>query len=115
MNALVINPGAGPVSGSTLDHAYANMERLLADAGMKGGEFHRDCDPDNESDDGRFVFLVNIGDEKVSVAMPGIPLRRVRYMGRKYQNAWDFPRLYVDGDSWLWKFAASTLRDWGKS
>jgi hypothetical protein len=29
----------------------------------------------------------------------------VRYLGIPGQNIWDFPRLFVDGSSWVWKFA----------
>ncbi len=40
--------------------------------------------------------------------MPGIPLSEVRYV--KGLNAWLFPRLYVDGSSWLWEFAINMAR-----
>lgn len=109
---ILINPGTGPVQGATLDHAYDNMRALLADAGMPAAKFRRD--PDEDVDGGRFPFLVTIGDDEVSVDMPGIPLERVRYTGADDQNIWDFPRLYVDGSSWVWMFAVNRLRDWEK-
>lgn len=36
--------------------------------------------------------------------MPGIALENVRYVGADDQNIWDFPRLYVEGSSWVWEF-----------
>lgn len=117
MTVVFINPGTGPVEGATLDNAYENMAALLKDAKLDGATFNRDCDAEEEG--GRFSFLVTIpgysekhGD--VPVDMPGIPLKRVRYTGAASQNICDFPRLYVDGSSWVWKFAVSILRDWVK-
>lgn len=40
-----------------------------------------------------------------SVDMPSLSLEKIRYMGEKTQNIWDFPRLYVNGSSWVWKYA----------
>lgn len=113
---VIINPGSGPVAGATVDHAYTNMAKLLEDSGC-GPEFHRDPDPKSEDGDGRFAFLVPCAPSKrhprgrdVSVLMPGIPLERVRYMGEPRQRILDFPRLYVDGNSWVWEFAIDALR-----
>jgi hypothetical protein len=114
MTAVIINPGTGPVEGATLDHAYKNMLALLKDAGLKDATFTRDAEAKEEG--GRFAFLVHIaGAERfgpVSVDMPGIPLARVRWLDKKHQNIWGFPRLYVDGSSWVWKFAVGILADW---
>lgn len=111
---IIISPGTGPVEGATIDHAYANMDALLKDAGLVGATWSRDIDAEEQG--GRFSFLVNIpGAERfgrLTVDMPGIPLERVRYTGDEGQNIWDFPRLYVDGSSWVWKFAVNRLRDW---
>ena len=37
--------------------------------------------------------------------MPGIPTERVRYLGDPGQNIWDYPRLYVNGESGVWSIA----------
>ncbi len=34
--------------------------------------------------------------------MPGFPLDRVRYIEGEKRSILDFPRLYVDGSSWIW-------------
>lgn len=110
MTMVIINPGTGPVEGATLDHAYHNMAALLADAGMPGGMFNRDCEA-KEEDDGRFAFTTRVEGKDVSILMPGLPLDEVRYTGEPGQNIWNYPRLYVDGSSWVWKFAVSQLKD----
>jgi len=45
--------------------------------------------------------------------MPGLPLDLVRYTGENGQNIWNFPRLYLDDSSWVWKFAANILANEG--
>lgn len=40
--------------------------------------------------------------------MPGWPLGQVRW--QPDADAWQFPRLYVDGGSWLWGFAVGIAR-----
>lgn len=113
---IIINPGTGPVEGATLDHAYENMRALLKDCGRPEAKFRRD--PETDVEGGRFPFLVTCppdGEEhhkewEVTVDMPGIPLEEVRFLGKKDQNIWHFPRLYVDGSSWVWKFAINSLR-----
>ncbi len=116
MTQVIINPGTGPVAGATLDNAYKNMEALLRDAGIPDAKWCRDVDA--EEGGGRFSFLVTVPDPDdegsttgCPVDMPGIPLAEVRYLGEPGQNIWDFPRLYVDGSSWVWKFAVSQLRE----
>lgn len=113
---IIINPGTGPVEGATLDHAYENMRALLKDCGHPDAKFRRDPEADVEG--GRFPFLVTCPPDEdhpkaweVTVDMPGISLAKVRWTDAKGQNIWDFPRLYVDGSSWAWKFAVNAPRD----
>lgn len=112
---IVINPGSGPVDGATLDHAYDNMQRLIEDAGLTGATFARDSEAEEE-DDGRFSFRISVpGGERfgtIAIEMPGIPLAEVRWMKEPGQNIWDFPRLYVNGSSWVWFFAVRRVREW---
>lgn len=116
MTVVIINPGAGPISGRcTLENAYANMDALLKDAGLTDALYSRDMDA--EESDGRFSFCVAIKGfteehGTVAVDMPGLPLSQVRYSGKLPTPI--PPRLYVDGSSWWWPFATSILRDWLK-
>lgn len=70
------------------------------------------CEKDKESDaNGRFRFVLVRGERRCEIDMPGLPIDRVRYVGGEGQDIWDFPRLYVDGSSWVWKFAVNRARD----
>ncbi|MET9402659.1 hypothetical protein [Kitasatospora sp. NPDC002965] len=37
--------------------------------------------------------------------MPGLSLDQVRWMNEPDQNIWNYPRLFVDGSSWVWWYA----------
>ncbi len=109
MTVVVINPGAGPVDGSNEALAVIAMTQFVKDS---GAECFRRRDKRHDYD-GRFAFHVYRGDKKFEIDMPGLPIDKVRYVG-KPQSALDFPRLYADGSSWLWCFAVSTVKDDGE-
>lgn len=107
---VYLNPGSGEVEGALEANAYTNIK-----------QFVKDCDPslkwhwrrNRKADygEGRFAFMVFCNEfptHKVEIQMPGWELKRVRFMDGKTQDVWEFPRLYVDGSSWLWKFAILT-------
>ena len=99
---MQVNPGAGPVPNATEANAVDNMPRFIADCSAKNLAFVRV--PEQDDGDGRYSFLVYRESRCHLVQMPGLPLERVRFMTDQ-QNARDYPRLYRDGGSWLWKFA----------
>jgi hypothetical protein len=35
----------------------------------------------------------------------------LRFTGAADQNIWDFPRLYVNGSSWVWIYAVGSVAD----
>lgn len=128
MTVAFINPGSGPVDGATEELACLAMEQLVKDTGSE--RFER-C-PRHDSD-GRYGFKIyrrnkhenlNAIDVEmpslspdlhaVDVEMPGLPLDQVRYLGPP-QNILNFPRLYVDGSSWVWCFAVSAVLRSGES
>lgn len=106
---IIINPGSGPVHDSTYFNAKANMVVFMADS--HSHSLHEVVDSDQG--DGRFRFFVHRGGRWHAIDMPGLPLAQVRYMGEPDQNIWDFPRLYVDGSSWVWKFAIDLADEGG--
>lgn len=114
MNELYINPGTGPVRGANREDAANNMKQFISDIAIENVSC---CDaPELDYDkgeytsgDGRYAFILSSGDHKCEIQMPGIPLDNVRYIGSP-QNIWRFPRLYVDGSSWVWCFAISSAR-----
>jgi hypothetical protein len=105
---IIINPGTGPVEGATEENARANMDAFCADLrenDIIATTISRFPDLDSA---GRFGYRLGTGDARVlEVEMPGLPLDQVRYVDSDTQSIWDFPRLYVDGDSWVWMFALS--------
>lgn len=98
---IIINPGSGPVEGATEDQARSNLRVFLSDAGVDGATYSlgKNCG------DGRFAYRISNGKRVVEIEMPGIELEKVRWMGEESGNIWDFPRLYIDGSSWIWLFA----------
>lgn len=108
---VIINPGAGPVRDANGTQAGTNMVTFARDVAEKLGcpvsEIH--VSNLNREERGRYLFLLSRTVDGVrftsTIEMPGIPVDRVRWMRRPEQDIWDFPRLYVDGGSWVWFFA----------
>lgn len=118
MNTIVaINPGTQAVKGIE-DYAAANMEVFRIDVlhqlnGWDNENTIQRC-ADRDTGDGRYAYQLTYTVPEttpccVLVHMPGLPLARVRYQDGC--NAWLFPRLYVNGDSWLWTYAVETAVD----
>ncbi len=104
---VIINPGSGPVEGASIRSAIANTRAFVAELGHSSPRVTVRRER-RVPDGGRYAFTLTRGVREVAVDMPGIPLDRVRYV--KGRNAWTFPRLYVDGSSWLWEFAVDIAR-----
>jgi hypothetical protein len=104
---VFINPGSGPVHEATEANAATNITVFADDlrvAGLGVNECRRI--PDADYGEGRFAFELAMADGRtIEIQMPGLPVERVRYLDAEGQNIWDFPRLYVDGSSWVWKYA----------
>lgn len=103
--AVFINPGSEDTEGGTEEQATENIKQFIADCSIKDLKFVR---AKEEDDYGRFAFIVYkvLGDLKsFLIHMPGWELAKVRYTGEKNQNPFEFPRLYKNHSSWLWKFA----------
>lgn len=105
---LIINPGSGPVRGAGEGEARAAMEAFVADLGEGWETTPIAVGPEKE---GRWPFEVVHSGHRHEVEMPGLPVDRVRYTNEDGQNIWDFPRLYVDGSSWVWRYALDVLLD----
>lgn len=111
MATVIINPGTGPVHQACETDAMSNMVKFRDDVAERIG-----CKPEeigierlkNERSGigtGRFSFTLTRGKHRSMVDMPGLLTKHVRWMNLPEQNIWDFPRLYVDGSSWVWFFA----------
>lgn len=108
---LIINPGSGPVPEATEGEALAAMRQFVNDLfamNIKAIDLRQPGLDGN----GRYGFALHLpGGRVVEIEMPGLPIDQVRWMDEPGQNIWDFPRLYVDGDSWVWKYALGVIRD----
>lgn len=110
---IYINPGSGPVAGATLANAEANMSVLIEDLKKRPEitTIAMATPQQPTEDEGRYAFVIVVNGEDHEVEMPGLPLNQVRYMRENNQNIWDFPRLYVDGSSWVWFFALNMFEE----
>jgi len=104
---MIINPGAGPVAGSSARDAYRNIGAFCRELSL-GPPHVRIERRANDDSDGRYSYVIHRGIRTAEVDMPGLPLDRVAL--RPGDNAWHFPRLYVDGNSWLWPYALNTAK-----
>lgn len=108
--SIIINPGSGPVDEADEGSARANMQTLADDLREQGCEVGEVTLRQDEGD-GRWSFDINVNGTAREVAMPGLPIEQVRWVDDPDQNIWHFPRLYVDGSSWVWLFALGVLAE----
>lgn len=109
----IVNPGVGPIHNTSHALACANIVQLIEDVyvlrcqiGDRSQKFSVITYASTDQEyNGRYRFDLTAGDRTVDVDMPGLALDEVRFLGREDQNVWDFPRLYVEGNSWVWRFA----------
>ena len=110
--SIIVNPGSGSVGGADEENARANMRALAEEVAQRYGADVEVGAPKGERK-GRWVFPLTVSRGGASrtheVEMPGLPLERVRWRSPEDGSIWDFPRLYVDGSSWIWKFAVAVL------
>lgn len=100
----IINPGSGAVEGNvSWENAYKNIKAYISECEIP----MRIIKSEHEDDEGRYLFVLK-NDEynyEIEVEMPGLPLEKVRYVKGDNRNVFEFPRLYVDGSSWIWYLA----------
>ena len=100
---FVINNGSGKVESGNWEQAYINIQQFIKDCEV---DMHIKSADFQENEDGRYVFVLEANDfvYQTEIEMPALPLEKVRFMKETNQNIWDFPRLYVDGGSWVWLY-----------
>jgi hypothetical protein len=103
-----INPGSGPVSDATEAHAAINITAFLDDLAIEHDVLRPAIRHGEMDEGGRFGWTIRVDDVWFEIEMPGIPLDQVRWIDGPEQNIWNFPRLYVDGSSWVWKYALAS-------
>lgn len=100
---IIINPGCGKIDNASEENAIVNIRHFVADLQDDKIKIirYKEKDYNTEYDDGRYCFLLKKDNFVYEIQMPGLPLENVRWMNAT-QNIWDFPRLYIDGSSWIW-------------
>lgn len=94
---------------SSREQARNNLRAFLWDAGYMMDDVIV-LEPNIGDCEGRYRFSVQHRDRVCVIDMPGFPLDRVRYINSiRGLNIRHFPRIYIDGDSWLWKFAVNAI------
>ena len=101
---VCVNPGSGPVTGRTNIRSACRNVRVFADDVRSLGVPVRKLTVVGRLDEGRLRAFLRSGRRTVEIEMPGLPIDRVRWLSSK-QDIWQFPRLYVNSGSWVWKFA----------
>ena len=105
---ILSNPGAGPCEDGTYNNAYDNIQAFIKDCEVPMIIVSSEHKP---KDNGRFLFKLEcflFPDYKVEVEMPGLPLKEVRWFSPDDGDIFNFPRLYIDGSSWIWNCAIIT-------
>ena len=105
----MINPGSRPVEGATAAQAEANM-RAFTDAVRAQADVARQARPvaavgepvrDESMDaDGRYGWVMPIGEHRVVIRMPGVDLAVLRALSA------EAPCLQIDGE-WVWWLSAA--------
>lgn len=94
------------------DHAIANIDKFIQQLAMPDPPVSVTMQSPDHDGTGRYQFMLHRGQRTVPVDMPGLPYDEV--FCTRLDRAIP-PRLYVDGNSWLWcfaiDFAVSGLRD----
>lgn len=102
---FIINPGTEDTRDLGFQQAYSNIMKFIEDCEIP--LFMQKANGTPEVN-GRYLFTLGTQlkrDLQWEVEMPSLPLDQVRYIDKEKQNILDFPRLYVDGSSWVWMFA----------
>lgn len=100
---VIINPGTGPCQDTKEKNAIENIKQFIDDCEVEKLTWERK--PDSDYGEGRYAFIIKNEKASWEIQMPGLPLEKVRYLGNSDQNIWHYPRLYVDGSSWVWCYA----------
>jgi hypothetical protein len=102
---IILNPGAGKCEEGTFEQACRNINCFIEDCSvpLEINEKHDIPDVNN-----RYMFKLvydtGIIAIRFEVLMPGVELKKVRYRNLENQDIWDFPRIIVDDESYVWEY-----------
>lgn len=98
--------GARDVQDAQENLAAPALTTFLQDLGLDGVTYERR--PEDDAG-GRYAFTLTRGDESCVVAVPGLPIERLRRVDQE-AKIWDFVRLFVDDRAWVWDYALRQVR-----
>jgi hypothetical protein len=101
MSKVIINPGSGPVQSGTREQSEINIKAFIKDLRVENIQYEFI----KALTDGRHLYKIRNEKNSHEIEMPALPLEKVRYLDSENQDIFNFPRLYVDGSSWVWKYA----------
>ena len=103
-----VDPGTGDVPGADSENAVHNMEAFAREVAARHNDSHLAISGRVDREDGRSAFeLCGPVIGRHLIDMPGLPLDQVRFVEDEGQDIWKYPRLFVDGKPWLWKYAVN--------
>lgn len=108
---LSVNPGSEEVEDVGFEQAYNNILHYINDCEIELFIQSANCVPE---ENGRYQFVLKsplLHKLSYEVEMPSLPIDQIRFMNEEEQNIWHFPRLYVNGSSWIWKYGLIT-KEW---
>ena len=101
---IIINPGTGKTEDHGFEQALSNIKVFIEECSI---DVELTSSIKHPSDDGRYSFLLQhkgTGKEFV-IKIPALPLAEIYYTDSEKQNINIYPRLYVNGNSYVWKYA----------
>lgn len=99
MIEVIQNPGTEKSFGS-IELAENNIKKFIEDTGI-----YFEFEDTGKRLEGRFVFKLIHKNISYEIGMVGENIESVRYIDGYTQNIWNYPRLYVDGNSYVWIYA----------
>lgn len=103
MVKVIQNPGAEKSFGS-IELAENNIKKFIEDSGI-----YFEYEYSGQRLNGRFVFNLIHKNISYEIGMVGENIESVRYIDGYTQNIWDYPRLYVNGNSYVWLYALKNV------
>lgn len=101
---IIMNPGTGKTEDNGFEQALSNIKVFIQECTI---DIEITSSNKHPNENGRYSFFLkhwSTGKE-FEIEMPSLPLSDVHYIDSENQNIMNYPRLYVNGNSYVWKYA----------